>query len=387
MKIDRHNYEEFFVLYMDNELNSEDRRQVEAFIQLHPDLKEELELLLQFKLVPDENIVFAGKEELQKADPSVAGTNGESPITLTNYEEWFTLYTDDELTTGQKWAVEQFIAENPFLEKELVLFQKSKLQQEEIVFADKESLYRREEKVRAMPVRWWRIAAAAILILGIGFGTYSVLKNKKSSIDKDNMANTGKENTNPGNQVVTPEVKNINVPNPLANDNNRKEVSPDEQTNAENKSVQHANNNTARNNNVIPDRKNNNNVAPVPVKKEEPVLVNNNDNQPSNNLPQPDNNPYLKPMHPKDAIADAGTQKENVKLGTSSEDGVTIKTSPPSNIVQATFKEDDAAFENSDGKKNKLRGFFRKVTRTFDKRTTNDDDDKLLVAGLSIKLR
>jgi hypothetical protein len=42
------------------------------------------------------------------------------------------------------------------------------------------------------------------------------------------------------------------------------------------------------------------------------------------------------------------------------------------------------------GKKNKLRGFFRKVTRTFEKRTNidpTDQDNRLLVGGLAIKLK
>ena len=41
------------------------------------------------------------------------------------------------------------------------------------------------------------------------------------------------------------------------------------------------------------------------------------------------------------------------------------------------------------GKKNKLRGFFRKVTRTFEKATNikaTDDEDRLLLGGLAIKL-
>jgi hypothetical protein len=37
MNINRHNYEEFFILYMDNELGSEDRRLVEEFVQKHPE--------------------------------------------------------------------------------------------------------------------------------------------------------------------------------------------------------------------------------------------------------------------------------------------------------------------------------------------------------------
>jgi hypothetical protein len=45
MNINRHNYEEYFILYMDNELDSDDRRMVEAFVLQHPDLKEELDIL------------------------------------------------------------------------------------------------------------------------------------------------------------------------------------------------------------------------------------------------------------------------------------------------------------------------------------------------------
>ena len=46
--------------------------------------------------------------------------------------------------------------------------------------------------------------------------------------------------------------------------------------------------------------------------------------------------------------------------------------------------------DGNDGKKNKLRGFFRKVTRTFEKRTNidpTDQDNRLLVGSLAIKLK
>ncbi|MFZ1533860.1 MAG: hypothetical protein WAT14_06795, partial [Chitinophagaceae bacterium] len=62
MNINYHNYEECFILYMDNELSGDERRMVEAFVQQHPELKEELDLLLQYKLTPDTSVIYSGKE-------------------------------------------------------------------------------------------------------------------------------------------------------------------------------------------------------------------------------------------------------------------------------------------------------------------------------------
>ena len=45
INIDRNNYEEYFLMYVDNELTPVQRLAVEEFISNHPDLKEELEIL------------------------------------------------------------------------------------------------------------------------------------------------------------------------------------------------------------------------------------------------------------------------------------------------------------------------------------------------------
>jgi hypothetical protein len=56
--------------------------------------------------------------------------------------------------------------------------------------------------------------------------------------------------------------------------------------------------------------------------------------------------------------------------------------------VNASYKN-DAELEQPNDKKNKSRGLFRKIARTFEKRTSIDptDDNKLLVAGLAIRLK
>ena len=45
--------------------------------------------------------------------------------------------------------------------------------------------------------------------------------------------------------------------------------------------------------------------------------------------------------------------------------------------------------EDPGGKKSKLRGFFRKLTRTFEKTTNIDatDEDRVLIGGLAFKLK
>ncbi|HKB44903.1 MAG TPA: hypothetical protein VKC90_10955 [Chitinophagaceae bacterium] len=371
MNINRHNYEEYFILYMDNELGSNERRQVEDFIQKHPDLKEELDVLLQYKMVPDTSIVFNGKEELMIHD-------GYSPISMANYEEWLTMYIDNELTSKQRNEAEQFVAANSQVKKELELLQQTKLQPEEIFFTNKESLYRREEKVRTIPMRWWRAAVAAVLILAIGLTTAVVL-NKKSPTENEVAKNHDKEQkTNKENPVIIKKEENKQVALPVITNNLQK---PLEKT-----SKQTTGEETAKRNNVRTKEKLQNNL-PVEMKKAETSIAENNQ-KPSNNLPQPLNNSDLKnnafksditKVIPPDEIRTP--QKSKVK-----DDVVT--TNPTSTSYTGSNSDDD--LNQSTAKKSKLRGFLRKVTRTFEKNTNinaTDDDDRVLIGGLALKLK
>lgn len=365
MNINRHNYEEYFILYMDNELGSEERRMVEEFVQLHPDLKEELEILQQFKLTPDTNIVFAGKNELLKGEEA-------SSVTLSNYEEWLMLYTDNELDADQKEVVEQFAAKNPVVQQELTLLLQTRLQPERVVFINKESLYRREEKVRALPIRWWR-AAAAVLLIGSGITTAIIVNNKKSpgtSIDVAGVSNEKQKNTPveivqpKNNAVATTGVKDEPAPNPAIK--NRQKDNNDPVYKQVNNPVAVTDNNTV-------------------IKNDAPVIA---DNSPSNNLPKPENNPYVNNKAVDAAIAKTDIPEITNKTTSLTDRVVTSPSAQPSDYRTASVNESD--LNQGDGKKNKLRGLFRKVTRTFEKRTNidpTDDDDRLLVGGLAIRLK
>ncbi|HTS43559.1 MAG TPA: hypothetical protein VMH01_04125 [Puia sp.] len=62
------NYEEFFLLYVDNELDEKNKKAVERFIAQYPELQKELILLQKAHLEPDNSIVFEGKSGLYKKE-------------------------------------------------------------------------------------------------------------------------------------------------------------------------------------------------------------------------------------------------------------------------------------------------------------------------------
>lgn len=158
MNINRNNYEEFFLLYIDNELSSEERRAVEAFIETNPDLKSELESF-QAVTLTEENISI-DKSLLFKSD---------NPVTSSNYENYFVLYGDDELSLQDKEYTEEFVYKNPQYQQDFELIIKARLTPDlNDVFPDKEKLFRKE-KSESRPVFYLKMTryAAAAAIVGI----------------------------------------------------------------------------------------------------------------------------------------------------------------------------------------------------------------------------
>ncbi len=67
MDINRNNYETFFLLYLDGELNDAERAEVENFLATHADLQKEFSLLLYTVQRPAETI-FESKELLYRSE-------------------------------------------------------------------------------------------------------------------------------------------------------------------------------------------------------------------------------------------------------------------------------------------------------------------------------
>lgn len=160
MNINRYNYEEYFLLYTDNELNVAERQAVEQFIEENPDLERELLLFRQTSFRPDDSIVFNSKEILLRS------LSGENFINSINCEQLCVLYGDDELTNQEKAGVEQFVYDNPEYQESFELMQSVKLTPDSsITFPNKKCLYRREKNTKPVLFTWWRMAAAAVILL------------------------------------------------------------------------------------------------------------------------------------------------------------------------------------------------------------------------------
>jgi hypothetical protein len=324
--------------------------------------------------VPDTGIIFENKSQLIRQENN-------SPVNLVNYEEWLVLYMDNELTPEQKKSVDQFMTSHPSAKQELDELSRTRLLADmAIVFPDKRSLYRKGEKVRSLPVPWWRIAAAAVLILAASLTAVIVL-NKKSSSGHNEVAKTsGKEQKTTKNPVVTntPDRSTGLAEQPGKKDEPKETTDPVIANNVQQvvpSIPKQTTSNIFANRNKINDKKLPDNL-PVPVKKEESQIALTNQH-PSNNLPQPINSAGInndasntnviadtyKPIKPRELIIPP----------------VTTYPTQPSYVS----KNDEG------GKKGKLRGFLRKVTRTFEKNTNinaTDDQDRVLIGGLAIKL-
>lgn len=229
MNINRNNYETFFLLYVDGEMSPQEMLEVDAFCQKHPDLADELQLLMDTRLSPEADIAFENKAALLKLEEWDAdhltneqlallekleqGTNThtlELPDTLTQ-KEWTLLqqtqlpaeavamphkhslikallWEADNLTSQQLQMLEALengtevpagVLADPELHKDWLLLQQTQMQPEQLVMPNKQRLYRQEAPAGAPVVRmaWWRYAAAAAVIAGIGWFVFGDMGN------------------------------------------------------------------------------------------------------------------------------------------------------------------------------------------------------------------
>ncbi len=370
MNIGRHNYEEFFLLYADNELCAADRKAVEIFVAENADLKAELQLILQTVFNADD-VVFENKAILLKEEIS--------PL-----QEQLLLYADNELNAGDKQKIQELLNSNADVAEEFTVLQQTKLQPDTtIVFANKKILYQKAEG-RVVRIGWLRVAAAAVL-LGLGtWATFTLIKPAAPINESVVNAATQKNTVAPVNNNASTAAQAIQQqPSVITKQNNTAAVQ------------QH---NSAAANSTLPE---NNTQIERTIKQNAPQQKTDNNaianKKPSNNLPEPLYNNINKTDRNETAIVNVQSiENATDKVNSGKTDLVASVTKPNTEAVNgyainASFiadnaNGDDENVEEEKTKRTKLGGFIRKVKRLVERNTNTKAGNSIKVAGFDIAL-
>lgn len=373
--ITRNNYEAYFVMYVDDELNDTGRKAVEQFIEENPDLEEEMVMLQQSVLRPNDHIVFEPKELLFK------GAAAKSPINDQNCEEYFVLYGDDELTNAEKEKVEQFVYHHPQYQADFELIQQVKLVPDNSLgFPGKTYLYRTEEDDnRVMAFSWWRLTAAAVAILVIGSLAWYMVNINSNTTQPEFAGNTNSPGSVTGKakepQVVTPGYVEVES---ATSDRGIKDIAT-----------------PALNNTTTGTKQPAEKILVSSVKKN--IVDNSNKQEPSYvqqvSMPalveDPQKNDLAIQPKPIEVVIDNTYEEPAVKTGI-----IKHKIAEPlavHTVALTTEDEPDQSSHyvlNAPINKTPLRGFFRKVSRVVDKVTNPEENGKkgIRIANLEIAL-
>jgi hypothetical protein len=354
MLINRNNYENFFLLYVDGELSVADRKVVEDFAAVNEDLQKELDILKETVLTA-EDVLFESKGGLFRPVPIDA-----------LLQEKILFKIDNELAENEEASLNELIKRDENVGAEFALLQRTVLDADDtIVFADKQSLYRREKERPVVPI-FWRWAAAAVLI---GFGSFfgiNLLQNKGSNevavAPVQGIKNNGvndPQNINPAEEQsiasVTPNKQaTIELPDntnssaqkatttPTQKNGSQKEIKKEDQQNlvqdAPQPVLQKRNENNLPNKRIEPDVQ----LATVSQPKQVEII----------------DKPSIVPLNTEDQYARTASLTDNEKSGN-----------------KILYMDED------DVKRSKAGGFFRKVKRFVERTAKIKSGSTLQIAG------
>ncbi len=343
------NYEDFFILYMDGELNDVQAEMVENFLTLHPHLQTEMDLLMNTRL-PVEDLNF---DKSSLFSPRMQAQS---------LQEELLLLIDDELPADKKKTIELEIAANDSYQKQLQLLSAAKLNAaEKFPHPHKKELYRHTKKVVLLQP-WMRIAAVFLLMASLGI-IYWMQQGKSSMVDV-----TAGVNTLPKKPAVP---ANNNAPGEKETAAMQQHVPPTPVVAAE------------REKSFVGITKSNKNNKTIPVVANNQLAVNTSDIAVAENIERQNtiinhssNNNHTRPQLQHSQISNAGTV-------TSVTAGAYKPVVPAGTPVVFPNPEHNIA-------KGSLKSFLRKAGRTITRTaglSSEDGDDETLIGVVAVKLK
>jgi|GEM_PF-781202 len=357
------NYEEFFILYLDGELDRAQMAMVEAFMTANPDLQTEFELLQSLKL-PAEEISI---------DKSFLTSDA---MKLNVVDEELLLFIDQELSPSEQKAFQQKLASDADLQAQHRVLMQTKLDPgEKIVYPNKEELYRHTEK-RIIAFRpWMRIAAA---VLAVVLATVFFLSRPSSVDDESTLAK--------GNDVTPGKVDPVKKENLKAEtrDEDPSQISAPVHHSEEviNSTELMAHEPEVKKSRVEKQKGNESEVNPSP---DEQIAANDNEVKKSNDDYEVEKQ-KTRSIEDMGMIAAIDPSELPVYSGN-------INNNPVTNLLSNRKTDVDAAIDekNNDVADNKgsFKGFLRRATRMVEKRTGIDptSDGQLLIGAVAFNLK
>ncbi len=376
MEINRYNYEEYFLLYADNELSDAGKIEVLKFIRDNKDLEAEFKIIQDTICKPDDNVVLDYKAHLFKETENTF-------ITQKNYEEIFVLYHDGELSHGEKIKTELFMSTHPQLKQEFEIISHANFAPDNtIIFPKKKNLYRREKSGRVVRI-FWRSLAAAIFI-GFGLWLFTVYFQQQNNLP------VAVENSRPVRKTLPEVVKNVDVPGiepatseVAKNSDQKNNLSESEKNIVKKQEPQHQ---VSKEKDIAPttvatvieNNKTDNNIITVPVEKiniDAAISVNKNI---VNNIPK------IPADLTRDASLQQVTERHSQERNTDN-DGNVMQVHAAS-YVDVNDKSENYVFYNittEEFRKSKVGGFFKKLKRVVERnnpisRIFSSDDNQVV---------
>ena len=162
VNINRNNYEEYFIDFLDGNLNQTEREQLFLFLDANPDLKEELENF-DGELVIKDEVSYKEKSILLKKSLL-------AEVTSTNFDELCIANLEGDLNQTEEKYFQELIYEDSKKQKEFEVFKLTKIpSREAIVFKHKHVL----KKIAKPRFKWnyaiISAAASIVILMGIYF--------------------------------------------------------------------------------------------------------------------------------------------------------------------------------------------------------------------------
>jgi hypothetical protein len=354
------NYEEYFVLHIDGELNPTQTEALLIWLEQYPHLQEEFRLLQSTKLTPE---VFPIDKESLLSHHMPAGSAQEDLLLL----------MDGELPAEKEKLVRFELSANEAYQQQYMQLLATRLDATELIpHPNKEELYRHERRVVFFRP-WMRVAAAVLLMAGSGLwyanqqgadktivpateGTAGVQPPVKKTIDAAPFAGVQNEKVT---STATDAVAAQNLP-ATKRDKERDNGLP-----AKKEAAAFSDHRSLAVQSVKPDVQEESATAQTEIAAATTLSV---DPQNNINTPQRDARAVL--------TAASSLDEKNI---------VTIAALHPSQLP--TTGEEPGANEE---RKGSLKGFFKKAARTIGRKTglsIEKEDGEVLVGAMALKLK